>query len=81
MNQTKAQRFMFICQHTKTPPKNGGVLVYLNIINQLKGVIQLESNDIILIIIIMIAYLPVIYNMQKRIRTLENEVNELKRRK
>ncbi|HLQ71475.1 MAG TPA: hypothetical protein VK142_06705 [Bacillota bacterium] len=40
----------------------------------------MDINDIGIIIIIIIAYFPVIYSQQKRIRRLENEVNDLKQR-
>lgn len=38
-------------------------------------------KDVGIIIIIVIAYFPVIYSMQKRIRRLEDEVTELKNRR
>lgn len=41
----------------------------------------MNLSDLGIIIIIVIAYLPVIYSMQKRIRNLENEVSELKKRR
>ncbi|MGY0693100.1 hypothetical protein ACW2QC_09970 [Virgibacillus sp. FSP13] len=41
----------------------------------------MEINGIGIIIIIIIAYLPIVYNLQKRIRKLENQVNELQRRR
>ncbi|MBP1947758.1 hypothetical protein [Virgibacillus litoralis] len=40
----------------------------------------MDISNIGVIIIIVIAYLPVIYNMQKRIRKLEDEVNEMRKR-
>jgi len=40
----------------------------------------MEISDIGIIIIIVIAYFPIIYSLQKRIRRLEDEVNELKNR-
>ncbi|WP_267894848.1 hypothetical protein [Lentibacillus sp. Marseille-P4043] len=41
----------------------------------------MEINGIGIIIIIIIAYLPIVYNLQKRIRKLENQVNELQKRR
>ncbi|MFD2761816.1 hypothetical protein [Lentibacillus juripiscarius] len=41
----------------------------------------MDMSDAGIIIIIAIAYLPVIYNMQKRIRSLEDEVSRLKDRR
>jgi len=40
----------------------------------------MDISDAGIIIIIIIAYLPVIYTLQKRIRRLEDEVNKLKKR-
>ncbi|MFB4166692.1 hypothetical protein [Virgibacillus sp. JSM 102003] len=40
----------------------------------------MEIGNIGVIIIIVIAYLPVIYNMQKRIRKLEDELQEMRKR-
>ncbi|WP_267902143.1 hypothetical protein [Lentibacillus cibarius] len=40
----------------------------------------MDMSDFWVIVIIAIAYLPVIYNMQKRIRKLEDEVSKLKKR-
>ncbi|WP_281243667.1 MULTISPECIES: hypothetical protein [Virgibacillus] len=40
----------------------------------------MDISNIGVIIIIVIAYLPVIYNMQKRIRKLEDELNEMRKR-
>ncbi|MGP4108339.1 hypothetical protein [Virgibacillus sp. L01] len=40
----------------------------------------MDIGNIGVIIIIVIAYLPIIYNMQKRIRKLEDEMNEIRRR-
>lgn len=39
----------------------------------------MEINGIVLIIIVIIAYLPVIYNLQKRIRKLEDKVEDLQK--
>ncbi len=48
----------------------------------MRGVTQdMEINGIGIIIIIIIAYLPIVYNLQKRIRKLENQVNELQKRR